>query len=145
MNEVELRLIAEGVRKAIEQRGPELGIWLENFPSGCCTNASVFLGNYLKYEAGGKDTELVLGYRGKGRWMEDVRHHWIETGGFIIDITADQFPEVEAPVIVTAQSAWHERFNKGERESIRPITSYVEEFRDSYGIVKQTVDADRRK
>lgn len=38
-------------------------------------------------------------------------HAWIKQGDIIIDITADQFDEIETPVIVTNASAWHNRFD----------------------------------
>lgn len=44
-------------------------------------------------------------YRGDPtRWSSHAR---LEQSGFIIDITAVQFEEVDDPVLVTRDSAWH--------------------------------------
>lgn len=59
---------------------------------------------------------------GEGIWTyvkgdrDGESHAWIEQDGLIVDITADQFPEVETAVIVTARNAWHETFF----ESVQP-------------------------
>lgn len=35
-------------------------------------------------------------------------HAWLQLNGVIVDITADQFPDFNAKVIVTTKSDWHE-------------------------------------
>jgi len=38
-------------------------------------------------------------------------HAWIKQGDIIIDITADQFDEIKAPIIETKASPWHDSFD----------------------------------
>jgi hypothetical protein len=40
----------------------------------------------------------------------DHSHVWIEQNGLIVDVTADQFDDVDDPVIVTRDGAWHSEF-----------------------------------
>src|SRR5690606_14776331 len=40
-----------------------------------------------------------------------VSHAWLYRDGLIVDITADQFPEVVSKVIVTTDSPWHRTFD----------------------------------
>ena len=35
------------------------------------------------------------------------RHVWLECDGMIIDITADQFPNIKSAIIVARDSEWH--------------------------------------
>jgi hypothetical protein len=34
-------------------------------------------------------------------------HAWLRRGGLTLDITADQFPGVAEPVVLTAEPTWH--------------------------------------
>lgn len=98
-------------RRAIE-RTPKaaLPITFECFPRGACGDATLLLGKRLaELELG--VFHYVLGTR-KG-WS----HAWLEGDGFIVDITADQFPDMLATVIVSRCSDWHLAF-KGNREHI---------------------------
>lgn len=61
------------------------------------------LGHYLKAQGFGT-FYYVLGKR------EEHSHAWLQQGEIIIDITADQFPEVDHAVIVTATPTWHGGF-----------------------------------
>lgn len=77
---------------------------LSDFPHGACHDASLLLAKYLQVNGCG-DAYYVLGERG------GVRHAWLELQGFVLDITADQFADQPAGVIVTGESAWHAAFN----------------------------------
>ena len=35
---------------------------------------------------------------------------WIEREGLLVDVTADQFPGIETPVMVTRSLGWHAQF-----------------------------------
>lgn len=37
-------------------------------------------------------------------------HAWLERGSWIVDITADQFPDVTESVIVTQDRDWYNRY-----------------------------------
>ena len=77
---------------------------LDQFPRGCCGIASELLGRYLT------DTKLgswdyVAGEAPRGRGT----HGWVDQGRLIVDITADQFDDVDSPVIVTFDRSWYDR------------------------------------
>lgn len=105
MDEIEVRRLAQRFRRAIEEGTPLAhDIVFERFPAGSCGDAALLLGRYLR-EHGARDIRYVLGGRRSGdNWGS---HAWLLVGGLIVDITADQFDEVDAPVIVAATSAWH--------------------------------------
>ncbi|MGO7360229.1 hypothetical protein ACCS66_37055 [Rhizobium ruizarguesonis] len=52
--------------------------------------------------------DYVMGKAGEGDdWHS---HAWLQQDGAIIDITADQFPEIDQAVIVATDSSWHDEF-----------------------------------
>ena len=106
----ELKAIATRFRRAIDEtdRG-NLPIQFKDFPAGACGDTSLLLGFYLKQQGAGA-WDYVSGMRGEfGRRHS---HAWIQQGDIIIiDITTDQFDEIETPVIVTNASAWHDSFD----------------------------------
>ncbi|HJV66376.1 MAG TPA: hypothetical protein VJ550_11625 [Geomonas sp.] len=77
---------------------------LRDFPEGACGDASLLLAKYLQEKRCGL-AHYVLGERG------GLRHAWLQLQDFIIDITADQFADQAAGVIVTNDSAWHASFH----------------------------------
>lgn len=105
MDEIEALRLARSFRRAIEDGAPLAhDIVFERFPAGSCGDAALLLGRFLR-ERGARDICYVLGRRPSGEnWGS---HAWLKVDGLIVDITADQFDEVEAPVIVAAASAWH--------------------------------------
>lgn len=61
-----------------------------NFPIGCCNDASDLLAEYL-FENGIKTKNICGTYR-NGGFYDKYSHAWLETKeGIIIDITLDQF------------------------------------------------------
>jgi hypothetical protein len=104
-----LASLATSFRAAIEKCGPnELTPDFGEFPRGSCGDTSLLLGTYLKEQGAGAFT-YVNG--GRGVSPDRCYHGWLEAEGVIVDITADQFPEMnEQPVIVATHSAWHEKF-----------------------------------
>lgn len=82
---------------------------LRDFPRGSCGDASVLLGEYL-YQTGHGQWDYVAGER-----EPDLHSHaWLEQDGLIVDITADQFNDVDQPVIVTSDRSWHQQFSYQE-------------------------------
>jgi hypothetical protein len=77
---------------------------LQEFPRGACGDASLLLAKYLEVNNCGHSF-YVLGER------HGQQHAWLQLEEFIIDITADQFDDQDAGVIVTTESAWHASFN----------------------------------
>jgi hypothetical protein len=104
----QLEILARQFREAIE-RTPrnQLPLGLQNFPVGACGDATLLLGHYLKAQGFGY-FDYVSGTRGEGDdWHS---HAWLRREDVIIDITADQFPEIDQAVIVATGSPWHGEF-----------------------------------
>lgn len=76
----------------------------EGFPRGVCGDSAQMLGQYLQDRGLG-----VWNYR-SGIDSNGPTHAWVEKGGWIIDITAPQFEDVDDPVVVTDDNVWYKRF-----------------------------------
>lgn len=100
-------------RKAIEDSEKRvLPITFAAFPKGSCGDASLILGTHLAILGFGQFT-YILGDRGDQAENTWESHAWVETEeGIIIDITADQFPEKQSPVIVANYSQFHQSFRR---------------------------------
>jgi hypothetical protein len=97
-----------------------LPVNLRNFPAGACGDASLLLGEYLKLK-GFSPLEYVVGFRG------EQSHAWLELGGILIDITADQFESIEEAVIVTNDKSWYKQFKQFSRSSTNIKLKYKNE------------------
>ena len=84
--------------------------WFCRFPNGCCGDTAELLSKYL-FE-NGIVVEYVNGVNNL-QW-----HAWLEYMGYIIDATADQFPEISDKVLITADKQWHSRFKRQTRQYI---------------------------
>ncbi len=82
--------------------------FLLNYPRGCCGDASNLLAKYFR------DNDIQCQYVSGMRGQQS--HAWLECGDLIIDITADQFPEIKDQVLITSDRTWHMKF----REQLRP-------------------------
>lgn len=78
---------------------------VKRWPKDCCDAPYLF---FLVYE---------LGFRGRIRkFVADVSHYgkpfekhvWMQVDGVTVDITADQFPDIEEQAIVSRSSPWHD-------------------------------------
>jgi len=100
-----LKKLVRGFRNAIDESLQELSflVTFQSFPRGACGDAADILGRFLN-ERGEGPFEYVSGWRGK------QSHAWLEGHGLIVDITADQFPDVSDPAIVTTDMSWHSQF-----------------------------------
>jgi hypothetical protein len=134
---VQVTALAARFRHAIEQSDQRrLPPGFDGFPAGCCGDAALFLGTFFKEQGFGTFT-YVCGLRGEG--ADQHSHAWFEApDGVIIDITADQFPEITEPVIVTAHSDWHNTFDQEERHEA-DYRIYDEGTVARLGIVYQTI------
>ncbi len=88
-------------------------IGLQEFPSGSCGDASRLLGTYLEEKGFGKFI-YVSGERGSKQDNTWRSHAWLKKDALIIDITADQFDEINSGVVVTEKSAFHDTFDIDE-------------------------------
>lgn len=115
-----IRLHAKAFREAIIKAGRGTLITLDNFPGGSCGDASLLLATYLE-ELGYGIFDYVCGAK------NGHSHAWLEKNGLIVDITADQFPEIKQTVFVGYEYRWHDEFDENrERQKIK-INDY-----DSY-------------
>lgn len=94
------------------------------FPIGTCGDISDILAEFLRSQ-GVEGIEYVHGVFRGGK-----SHAWLEISGYVVDITADQFPDVSQSVIVAKKSPWHKEFKKKTRRRAgfivkddQPITS----------------------
>lgn len=70
------------------------------------------LGAYLK-EHGLGTFAYVLGHRPDGNHpdRQPFSHAWLRQDDIVVDITADQFDDAPASVIVATDSPWHKAFD----------------------------------
>lgn len=109
LSEIELKKIEEicfRLRNAIIN-GEIKFIGSEDFPHGCCGNASQDWLIHWLVDAG--FIEIVYE---NGSSEKYPFHGWLEYRGYIIDITADQFPEITEPVLIIKKEAseFHKQF-----------------------------------
>lgn len=109
---------------------------LHDFPCGACGDAALLLAKYLQENEYG-DFDYVLGKR------EGYSHAWLQRESLIIDITADQFKDQEAAIIVTEDHSWHSFFN-GEIQNIADFEIYdpytVSELRRAYNAIIREIE-----
>jgi len=126
---------------------------LQRFPKGCCATASRLLARYLTDEGLASTSNLRFVVNGSrknvhGVWksarpfIEGVQTHaWIEIDGIILDITADQFEDGPAPVMVTIDRSWHDMFTHQETRTYDAYMNfneqYAEDFEAAYGLLRQ--------
>jgi hypothetical protein len=104
---------AERFRRAIEVcERSRLPVTFKEFPRGSCGDVSPILGTYLK-ESGFGSFDYVQGSRAdlERPGAESCSYAWLSQGDIVVDITADQFPDAPAPIIVTRDSDWHRGFS----------------------------------
>jgi hypothetical protein len=124
MDHDRVKKIAAAVRKAIEMCEPKDLPW-PAFPGGACGDTTLLLGQVLD-DAGISGFEYICG----NRYKEDgtcASHAWLQNGEWIVDITADQFPEVEQTVIVTNSSGWHKQWHpeRPQEGTLKPYGDQV--------------------
>ena len=86
-----------------------LPITFENFPSGSCGDATLLLAKYLQ-NSGLGFFDYVCGEIYEDGERKFQSHAWLQREDLIVDITADQFDEIEAAVLITRNHSWHNQF-----------------------------------
>ncbi|MFW2503471.1 transglutaminase domain-containing protein [Clostridium diolis] len=81
--------------------------FLLGYPRGCCGDVSNLLAKFLRDN--GIECEYVWGMMGR------QSHAWLECDALIVDITADQFPEIKEQILITADKSWHKKFKRQRR------------------------------
>jgi hypothetical protein len=115
VNDAELLSAATRFRNALEIVGPASGAaGLRHFPKDSCADTVLLLGAHL-FDRGFGAFDGVGGEFGEPGSEVCYSHAWLECGGVIVDITADQFPDVSQPVIVTRDDRWHRLFHISNR------------------------------
>jgi hypothetical protein len=105
-----ISFLAERLRRAILATAPEeRPLTLRDFPHGSCGDAALLLGTLLS-DYGLGEFMHVGGERGDKSDNTWCTHGWLEQNSLIVDITADQFGEIDTPIIVSRNSAWHATF-----------------------------------
>ncbi|MCJ8169301.1 hypothetical protein [Atopomonas sediminilitoris] len=88
--------------------------FLSMFPRNCCEIASLVLGKVLVDEYPEKEIFMV-----KAELAGHGRHFWLKSGKEIYDITADQFEEIERPIIGELSSPLAKKYKAYEVSEIR--------------------------
>lgn len=120
MDKDRVEALAIAVRRAIELCDPTELPW-QHFPRGACGDTALILGQVL-HEAGITGFEYICGnkYNENGACSS---HAWLRNGEWIVDITADQFADIDVPVTVTRNSEWHDQW-----EQDRPTPSTLQAY-----------------
>ena len=121
----EIKKIVANFRNAIfktKDISPLIG--LRDFPEGGCGDSSLLLGHHLN-KLGYESLLYISGYKG------DCSHAWIEMGNLIVDITADQFEEIDEEVVVTTSDKWHCEWIEDSRQVIN-INDFDDNFRKKF-------------
>ena len=113
MTAIELQAIefhSKQFREALEKCPKNLlPIGFRDFPRGSCGDASLLLAKYLQNMKCGM-FDFVCGEISENDEHGFQTHAWLQRNDLIIDITADQFEEIESSVIITRNRSWYERF-----------------------------------
>jgi hypothetical protein len=137
----ELLRLATEFRHAIQRSDnvPEaLRSRFQSYPKDMCEYASNLLGRYLTGE-GFENVRYVCGSRRLIARHNDQRHAWLEAQGFIIDITADQFPDGIGPIVVTDDRTWHSRFRIFESRDATNLKDYPVAAQRQYDVLFRRV------
>lgn len=111
MDEQKILEIAIQFRKAIEVVPQELRpIGMQSFPEGACGDTSLLFGAFL-VDLGILDFKYIYGERGSKADNTWTSHAWLQRKDLVIDLTADQFSDAPADVIVSSSSTWHKQFS----------------------------------
>jgi hypothetical protein len=128
------RSVAE-FRNALERSDLDFLPTLADFPKGSCGDASLLLGQFLR-DSGFGEFDYVC-----GEMFDDGRmltHAWLQRGGLIIDITADQFHDIDSPVLITDDHTWHDQF-VSEVKHVAGLDIYDDHSRSSLARAYKTV------
>ncbi len=109
---------------------------MKGFPVECCHHACSLLLLYFKRVG----IEGFQTYSGTHPTNKDKKHLWLQKGDIVIDITADQFPEIGKKVIVTRESPWHDTLR---RKALPPPTNpnYDRDIWDWYAEIYLNIEA----
>ena len=105
-----ITICAKKFREALEKCDRHLlPIAFEEFPRGSCGDATLLLAKFLEKSGFGMFDYVCGEIPIEGGGLQS--HAWLQRSNLIIDITADQFDEVQETVLVTRNHDWHNRFH----------------------------------
>lgn len=107
---VTIEKLALSFRAAIESMiTEEFGesTWFSRFPNGCCGDTSELLAKY--FDDNGIRVEYVWGMHG------NQSHAWIEYNDYVVDITSDQFSDIDERVVIKKDKQWYSKFKRQSR------------------------------
>lgn len=113
-------------RTAIESIPPEARpIGMRSFPRGACGDTALLFGAFLVDRAI-PGFKYICGERGSQANNTWTSHAWLQRDDLVIDLTADQFPDAPAGVIVSGPSLWHMQFSteQGQESDFRKWSGY---------------------
>jgi len=100
-----------------------------SFPKQCCGDTANLLWKYLQLEHNGKYNDFLQVKSGV-KSKDNQSHAWVEfRKRIIIDITADQFPDIDERVIITSDKKYYEVF-KNQMENEPDFYKFRKEIRD---------------
>lgn len=117
LNTNELAVIALEFRRAIEKsKVRRHSKVMGRFPVGCCKHTSQLLAQYLVTELHVPLVTFVHGERGgNGNGDPWQSHVWLSVNDHTLDITADQYPEIDTPVVLSVGGGWHSTWLRQRR------------------------------
>lgn len=121
----ELRSILERKKDGIADAGYS---FFDQFPRGCCDKATHLLAHYLIHKGLCLAEEMTMPWNNYDMENDGAdSHSWISlANGLNIDITADQFHDMNETIIVSNDHPFHQRFTGAEwvgfEENHRRIT-----------------------
>lgn len=105
---------------------------LHKFPYGACSDSSLLLARYL-IKRGYKNVQYVSGKKADIENNVYLSHAWLELNEYIIDITIDQFGDINEPVLITTDRQIHDMFDND-------ILRYQGEYYSSVNRIKYWLD-----
>lgn len=132
----EVEKVASKVRSFILSTSPcQRPEGLKRFPNAACGDVTLLLGTALN-DVVGIQFDYVAGRLGTS--IKTISHAWLEFENLIVDITADQFAEIDSPVLITESGSWHKRFD-GKPLHIANISVYPNQIQDIENYYKKLI------
>ena len=120
-----LKEVVSQFRRAIEACDQaHLPSAFQDFPIGSCGDTTLLLAKFLEQNGFGY-FDYVFGTQA------GMTHAWLQKARLVVDITADQFADVDRSVIVEYGSAWHSGFQE-ELSYIADFENYGDDTRDEF-------------
>lgn len=107
--------LTSAARTALEALTPlQCAYIFSEFPRGACGPATDLMGRIVLEETG--HTGIYVCGSGHPGLRRQPSHAWLEVGGYIVDLTHDQFPGTGLDGWVFEGSLWHAGFEREIRQ-----------------------------